>query len=240
MQGVKNAKNGFDQAKMMNNNVGNGGKKGNHQANQTVGTKGNGNPGGIDQKTMQVLKERKMGNDIKSMMNLAGFHCNNGANNFASILGGNNATTSHQVLPNGFMGSSALAAGFPTIGMTTGHHPSAATAAAAAMTMNMNGSNGYNQQQLQYNNPSMLTNLQNRHAMQQPQMMYNRPPCIPTSTGYYYSSYGPPAALPPYHLNTCMNTTTDPSYYYNNNYDADQSASTHMFNDENTSSCSIM
>lgn len=260
----KNAKNGLGQAmaaaaaaaaasnngKMMNNNSGHGnaGKKGNHQPNQNLGMKGN--PGGIDQKTMQTLKinnaqfggggnmsnpgEGKMGNDINSMMNLAGFYGNR-ANNFASVLGGNAASTGsgggvyHQVQPStqAFMNSSA--AGFPSNGMTTGHHPS-------AMMMNINGGTGGYQQQLQqYSHPSsssMLMNLQNRHAMQQPQMMYNRSPYIPTNTGYYYS-YDTPA-IPPYH--TYM-STTDPSYYNNN---ADQSASTHIFSDENTSSCSIM
>ncbi|XP_027151584.1 heavy metal-associated isoprenylated plant protein 37 [Coffea eugenioides] len=251
MQG-KNAKNGFGQAmaaaaaasnngKMPNNsgNV-NAGKKANHQPNQNMGMKGN--PGGIDQKTMQALKmnnaqfagggniinpgEAKIGNDISSMMNLAGFHGDGGANNFASVLGGNAASTGsgavyhHQVQPNNqaFMNSSP--AGFPTAGMAAGHHPS-------AMMVNMNGNGVYNQPSSQ----SMLMNLQNRHAMQQPQMMYNRSPYIPTSTGYYYG-YGPAAVLPPYH----SYMGSDPSYYNT----ADQSASAHMFSDENTSSCSIM
>lgn len=231
----------------MNNGAGNGNaaKKGNHP-NENMGMKAN--PGGIDQKTMAALNmqnaqfagganinpgEGKMGNEINSMMNLAGFH-GNGANNFAAVLGGNSGTGSggvgvyhHQIQPNGFMGASATA-GFPTGGMPTGHHPS-------SMMMNMNGGYQQQHQQQQYNNhpssSSILMNLQNRHAMQQPQMMYNRSPYIPTSSGYYYS-YGP--QIPPYHA---YMSTTDPSYYGNN---GDQSATTHMFSDENTSSCSIM
>lgn len=161
------------------------------------------------------------------MMNLAGFHGNT-ANNYASVLGGNSSNEAgggvyHQLHPNGFMGSSS--AGFPNGGVATGQHPS-------AIMMNTNG--GYQQQQQQqqqYNLPfqSMLMNLQNRHAMKQPQMMYNRSPFIPTSTGYCYS-YGPP--VPHAYM------STDPCY--NNPHGGDRSATTDMFSDENTSSCSIM
>lgn len=72
-----------------------------------------------------------------------------------------------------------------------------------------------------HNPSSMMMNLQNRHAFQQPQMMYNRSPFVPPSTGYYYN-YGPV----PYNF-------PDPGY------GGDHSA-THMFSDENTSSCTIM
>uniref|UniRef100_A0A5B6ZI78 HMA domain-containing protein n=1 Tax=Davidia involucrata TaxID=16924 RepID=A0A5B6ZI78_DAVIN len=207
-------------------NVGNGnniaGKKGN--PNQKMGMKGN--PGGIDQKTMAALKmnnvhlgggnmnpgEIKRGNEINSMMGLAGFPPGNGA---TTVLGGGLQV---QQPSNGFQGSSSTGL-LPNGGFATAHHnPS-------PMLMNMNG---YQQHQ-QYNHPSsssMMMNMQqNRHAMQQPpppppQMMYHRSPFIPPSTGYYntYNSYSPV----PY--------TT---------YNGDHSA-THMFSDENTSSCSIM
>ncbi|KAL3501856.1 hypothetical protein ACH5RR_036305 [Cinchona calisaya] len=238
MQG-NNANNGLGQAmasaaaaasnnSKMNNNAA---KKGNH-TNQNMGMKAN--PGGIDPRTLAALKMQnvqfagaanlnpgggKMGNDINSMMNLAGFHGNNGPNNFASTGSGGGGIY-HQIQPNnhGFMGSSS--AGFPAGGMTTGHHPS-------AMMMNTNG--GHQQQHNHPSSSSMLMNLQNKHAMQQPQMMYNRSPYIPTSTGYYYT-YGPP--IPPYGYYM----STELSY----NSNADNSETTHMFNDENTSSCSIM
>ncbi|KAA8532590.1 hypothetical protein F0562_032594 [Nyssa sinensis] len=207
----------------MNNNAGSGnaGNKGN--PNQNMGMKAN--PGGIDQKTMAALKmnnihlgggninpgENKRGNDINSMMGLAGFN-GNGANNVAAVLGGNSSGLGgFQVQPgNGFQGSST---GLPNGGYATGHHPS-------SMLMNMNGYQQYN------NHPSsMMMNLQNRHAMQQPpQMMYHKSPLIPPSTGYYNNyNYSPV----PYTY------STEP------NYNGDHSA-THMFSDENTSSCSIM
>ncbi|KAI3453107.1 hypothetical protein Pfo_009770 [Paulownia fortunei] len=204
-----------------NNNNHNAGKKGN--PNQRMVMKAN--PGGIDQKTLAAMKmnnaqlaganinnpaEGKRGNDINTMMNLAGFHAN-GANNVAPVLGGNSNAMGgggggFQVQPNNvFQGSPG---GFPVNGLAAGHTPS-------SVMMNMNGYQ-------QYNNPSsVMMNLQNRQALQQPQMMYNRSPFIPPTTGYYYN-YGPV----PYSF-------TDPGY------GGDHSA-THMFSDENTSSCSIM
>ncbi|EEF31327.1 chloroplast-targeted copper chaperone, putative [Ricinus communis] len=219
----------------MNNNVGNGNgqKKGN--PNQNMGMKVN--PGGvIDQKAMAALKMNnaslrggninpgeagRRGNDIAAMMNLAGFH-GNSANVANSAAGGglggnpNGLGGFQQVQSNtGYQGSSA--AGFPTGGFTTGQYPS-------TMLMNMNG----------YNHPAanMMMNMQNRHAMpqqqqhQQPQMMYHRSPFIPPNTGYYYN-YSP-APYPSY--------TEQPT-----NHNGDNStATTHMFSDENTGSCSIM
>lgn len=215
----------------MNNNIGNGnaGKKGN--ANQIMGMKVI-NPNGIDQKTMEALKmnnvlnggninaggggggDVKRGNDINAMMNLAGFH-GNGANipaAAAAALGGNaNGLNGFQAVPpNNGFQNSPAAAGFPN---GTGQYPP------SAMLMNMNGMNHPSQMM-------MNMNMQNRHAMQQPQMMYHRSPFIPPNTGYCYN-YSPA----PY------------SYPEQANYSSDHSAAaatTHMFSDENTSSCSIM
>lgn len=252
-----NAKKGFgamaaagsNNGKMNGNNNGgnaNNGKKGaNHHPNQNMGMKAN--PGGIDQKTVAAaLKmnngqlsgsninpgEVKLGNDISSMMNLAGFHGNGATNNLASAMGGNpnipgNFNKQMQTANNGFMGSSS--AGFPT-SMASGNQPS-------PVMMNMNG--GYLQQQYPQSS-SMLMNLQNRHAMQQqqqqqqqPQMMYNRSPYIPSSTGYYYYNYGPS----PYSAFSSYYPPAD--YYHNGSGGGDQSA-THMFSDDNAGSCSIM
>lgn len=219
----------------LNNNVGNGnaGKKVVHP-NQNMGMKTS--PAGIDQKTMAALKmnnphlggggninaaagEAKRANDLNTMMSLAGFH-GNGPNvgGTASVnLGGN---------PNGLGGGGfqvhqanngyQAAPGFPSSGYATGgggQYPS-------SMMMNMNG---YNHQ-----SPMMNMNMQARNAMQQqqPQMMYHRSPFVPPSTGYYYNHN--PCPPPPYSY---------PEPYYTNN--GDNSAS-HMFSDENTSSCSIM
>ncbi|XP_009592192.1 heavy metal-associated isoprenylated plant protein 37 [Nicotiana tomentosiformis] len=231
--------------KANNNNVGNvnNGKKQVPIQNMTMKP----NPGAnIDQRTMAAMKMNmnnaaqlgggqnhvnvnlgeaaKMGNDINSMMNFAGFHGNNGAtgNNVAAILnggGGGNVNSisggGFQVHPNNVMQGS-LAGG--------GHNPS------ASMLMNMN--NGVQQQQ--YNPSSVLMNLQNRHAMQQPQMMYNRSPFIPPSTGYYYNNNSNNYGQVPY------TSYVDP-YYTIPAAAVDQSATTsHMFSDENPSSCSIM
>ncbi|XP_059655415.1 heavy metal-associated isoprenylated plant protein 37 [Cornus florida] len=231
----------------MNGNVG---KKGN--PNQNMGMKANPNPnpnpnpnqGGIDQKTMAALKmnnahlgggsgghinnpmEGKRGsNDINAMMGLAGFH-GNGANNVnVAALGGNPNSNSNvlggfQVQPNNgnFQGPSSN--GIPNGGLATGgHHPSSSM---MMNNMNMNG----------YPSASMMMNMQNRLALQQqqqppqqPQTMYQRSPFIPPSTGYYYNyNYNPI----PYNYNT----------YSEPNSNGDQA--THMFSDENTSSCSIM
>lgn len=213
----------------MNNNVGNGnaGKKGN--PNQNVGIKV---PNGIDQKTMEALKmnnvlnggninaaggggggDVKRGNDINAMMNLAGFH-GNGANipTTATALGGsaNGLNRFQAVQPNNGFQNSTAAAGFPN---GTGQYPP------SAMLMNMNGMNQPSQMM-------MNMNMQNRHALQQPQMMYHRSPVVPPNTGYYYN-YSP----------------APHSYPEQPNYSGDHSvaaATTHMFSDENTSSCSIM
>nr|GLL32260.1 heavy metal-associated isoprenylated plant protein 37 [Ipomoea trifida] len=85
--------------------------------------------------------------------------------------------------------------------------------------------NGY---PLHHPQASVMMNMQNRHAaMQQAQMMYNRSPFIPPSTGYYhYNNYGQ-SPVPPYPT------------YVDHPSTADHSA-THMFSDENPSSCSVM
>ncbi|KAL8112232.1 hypothetical protein AgCh_019794 [Apium graveolens] len=86
----------------------------------------------------------------------------------------------------------------------------------------------------QFNNPAaaaMLVNLQNRQVMMQPQaqaqMMLQRSSVVPPSTTGYYYNYNP-GPYPPYN---------EPIYYTSTG--AGQSAS-HLFSDENTSSCSIM
>ncbi|GKV42922.1 hypothetical protein SLEP1_g50277 [Rubroshorea leprosula] len=206
----------------MNNNLGNGNAGKKVSPNQSVGMKVN--PGVIDQKTMAALKmnnvhlgggninaaEGKMGNDVGSMMGLAGFHGNGINVPNAAALGANpNGVGGYQVQSgNGYQGSSA--AGIPSGGYATGHYPS-------SMLPNING----------YNNPaaSMMMNMQNRHVLQQqPQMMYHRSALIPPSTGYYYNYYNPPQF----------------SYPGQPNYNDEHSAATHMFSDENTTGCSIM
>ncbi|CAI9785433.1 unnamed protein product [Fraxinus pennsylvanica] len=187
---------------------GNGGKRGNPnpnvqmKANPLAALK-NAQMGGTGANT--IAAEVKRGNDLNSMMNLAGFN-GNGANNVAASVLGTNSNVmggAFQVQPNNvYQGSSA---GFPINGLATGHNPT-------SMMMNMNGYQ-------QFNNPSSLMNLQNRHALQQPQMMYNRSPFIPPSTGYYYNY--------------------EPVAYSDTGVSGDHSA-THMFSDENTNSCSIM
>ncbi|KAL3830812.1 hypothetical protein ACJIZ3_019614 [Penstemon smallii] len=159
-----------------NNNNNNGGKKAN--PSQNMGFKPN--PGA-------KMSEGKRGNDISSMMNLAGFHGNGAA---ATINPNGNG---FQVQPNNV---------YP--GLASGHNNN-------NPMMNMNGFQ-------QYNN---AMNLQNR----QPQMMYNRSPFVPPSTGYYYN-YGHGQVLP-YSYN-------EPGHGY-----GDHTAS-HMFSDENPSSCSVM
>ncbi|THG02452.1 heavy metal-associated isoprenylated plant protein 37-like [Camellia sinensis] len=228
------------------NNVGNlnVGKQGNPN-HQNMGMKAN-NPVGIDQKTMAAMKMNnvmlpgeasKRANDINAMMGLAGFH-GNGANN-ASASASASASAVAAALGNNSTGGLGLGGGFHQVqqpsngfplqgssGLATGHqhHPSA-----ASMVMNMN--NGYHQQYNNYPSSSVMMNLQNRHALQQqqpqpqPQMMYQRSPYIPPSTGYYYNNNYSPVL--PY------------TYYSEPNPSNDHSA-THMFSDENTSSCSIM
>lgn len=215
----------------MNNNVGNGNaqKKGNPNPNQNMVLKVN--PGGIDQKAMAALKvnnaqlgggnissgEGKRANDIATMMNLAGFH-GNGANfaNSAAALGCNpNGLGGFQQVQSNIGYQGSLAGGLPGGGYAAGQHPS-------SMLMSMNG----------YNHTaaaaSAMMNMQNRHILQQqqqpqPQMMYHRSTFVPSNTGYYYN-YSP-AAYP---------------YIEQPNYNVSNSAATHTFNDETTSSCSIM
>ncbi|KAJ0039125.1 hypothetical protein Pint_22232 [Pistacia integerrima] len=221
----------------MNNNVGNvnAGKKGNPNQGM-VGMK-NFNPSGIDPKTIAALKmnsvlggggninaggDGKRANDINAMMGGRGGYHGNGGNvaSTAAVLGGNpNGLGGFQpVQPNNGYQNSA-AGGLTNGGYATGQqYPS-------SMLMNMNGG---------YNHPSsqmmMNMNMQNRHAMQQqPQMMYHRSPFIPPTTGYLYN-YNP--APYPY-----------PEQQPPPSYGGDHSAaapSSHMFSDENTSSCTIM
>ncbi|XP_022882040.1 heavy metal-associated isoprenylated plant protein 37 [Olea europaea var. sylvestris] len=219
-QGEVNAKKGAvaamagasNNGKINNAANGNGGKKGNPnpnvqmKANQLAALKNAqmGGTGGAN----AIPAEVKRGNDLNGMMNLAGFHGNGATNVAASVLGPPNSNVvgggAFQVQPNNFYQGSA---GLPINGLATGHKPSS-----TMMSMN-----GYQQ----FNNPSSLMNLQNRHALQQPQMMYNRSPFIPPSTGYYYN-YEPVAYT-----------------YSDTGFNGDHSA-THMFSEENANSCSIM
>lgn len=174
----------------VNNNTG---KKGN--PNQNAAPKGN--PGVIDAKTFAALNAQlagansnhfqegaTKGNDISSMMNIAGFY-GGGANNMAAALGANN---------NG-MG-------------LNGRNPS-------HLMMNMNGYQNYN------NNPPsmMMGNFQNR----QPQVMYNQSPMVHPSSGYGQVPY----------------SYVGPGYSGVGDHAA-AATSSQMFNDENTSSCSVM
>eukprot|EP00258_Populus_trichocarpa_P009414 XP_002315893.3 heavy metal-associated isoprenylated plant protein 37 isoform X1 [Populus trichocarpa] len=236
---------------------GNAGKKGN--PNQNMGMKVN--PGGIDQKTMAALHmknaqlgggnisagEGKRGNDTSTMMNLAGFRGNdaNVSNATAAIaaLGGNPNGLGLQVQSNnnGHQGPSA-AAGFPTGGYSTGQYPSSMLMNMtgqnhpASMMMNMQNRNGMQQPQMNMtgqNHPaSMMMNMQNRNGLQHPQMMYHRSPYNPPTTGYCYNPHPHPYADP--HL--AHPYAEQPNY----NGDFSAAASTEMFSDESTSSCSIM
>lgn len=230
--------------KINNNNVANVKKTG-PIPNMTM--KANPGGGGIDPRTMAAMKMNmnnaaaaaqlgananvnpaeaaKMGmvggNDINAMMSLAGFHGNNNSgttsnnNNVAAFLNGGGGGGFQAHPNNGIPGSLA----------TGGHnHPS------ASMLMNNGG------QQQQYNPSPMLMNFQNRPAMQQqqPQMMYNRSPFIPPATGYYYNNSNNYGQVP-------YTTYADPYCYTAAAAAAAQSATnTHMFSDENPSSCSIM
>ncbi|KAL6187636.1 hypothetical protein ACLB2K_039034 [Fragaria x ananassa] len=245
-KGAATAANPNNSVKITNNH--NAGKKGVQHQNQNVQGMKVINPGGIDPKTMAALNmsniaqlgaqlggEAKRGNnnDLSAMMNLAGFH-GNGATNASSSaagLGGNaaNANVSlaafQQALQSqqsqaGGSGYQAQAAsgGFPSGAYATGQYPQ-------TMMMNTNG----------YGNPSQMMNMnmqQARQAMQQqqqPQMMYHRSPYIPPSTTGYYPNYGPIPSSAPYPY------TAEPNYGGDDGNNA-----AHMFNDENTSSCSIM
>ncbi|XP_073301456.1 heavy metal-associated isoprenylated plant protein 37 [Primulina huaijiensis] len=96
------------------------------------GKKGNGNPSVIDQKTLDSTGQGKRVNDINTIMNLAGFHGNNGRG--------------LQIQPNNVFQGNNPAGGFPVNGLSAGHNPS-------LMMMNMNGGypsmNPLHQQQTQ-------------------------------------------------------------------------------------------
>ncbi|KAI3467006.1 hypothetical protein Pfo_023669 [Paulownia fortunei] len=216
---------GPNNGKMNNSAAANGnnnaGKKGNPSQNMVMKA----NPGGgIDQKTLLALKmnnEQLAGANMNhtaegkrendiSTMMNLAGFHGNRANNVAAVLGGNS---------NGMGGGGGYQAQPNNVfqGAPGGFpiHGLAAGHNPSSMMVNMNGYQ-------QYNHPSsVMMNMQNRHALQQPQVMYNRSPFIPPSTGYYHN-YGPV----PY-------TFTDSGYGRDN-------SATHMFSDENTSSCSIM
>ncbi|KAI5573747.1 hypothetical protein BDE02_10G101500 [Populus trichocarpa] len=209
--------------------------------------------------------EGKRGNDTSTMMNLAGFRGNDAnVNNAAAAiaaLGGNPNGLGLQVQSNnnGHQGPSA-AAGFPTGGYSTGQYPSSMLMNMtgqnhpASMMMNMQNRNGMQQPQMNMtgqNNPaSMMMNMQNRNGLQQPQMMYHRSPYNPPTTGYCYNPHPHPYADPhlahPYADPHLAHPYADPHLAHpyaeqpNYNGDCSAAASTEMFSDESTSSCSIM
>ncbi|XWS22816.1 hypothetical protein CRYUN_Cryun29cG0068400 [Craigia yunnanensis] len=207
----------------MNNNLinGNAGKKGN--PNQNMGMKVN--PGLLDQKTLAALK---MNNAQLGDLNISAAAEGKRGNDINSMMGlsGFHGNGSNVANAAALGGNPNAVRGFQVQSNNGLQGPSAASFPnggyatgqyPSSMLMNMN----------RYNYPSsiMNMNLQNRHAMQQqPQMMYHRSPLIPPITGYYYN-YNPS----PY------------SFPEAPNYNADHSAATHMFSDDNTSSsCSIM
>ncbi|XP_050235354.1 heavy metal-associated isoprenylated plant protein 37 [Mercurialis annua] len=212
--------------KMSNNN---GQKKGNPNQNMAMKILPG---GGIDQKAMaaalkmnsnqsgggginHTVEAGKRGNhDIAAMMNnLAGFN-GHGANlTNSAALGAN---------------SSGLGLGFQPVQSNLGYQGgSLGQQYPSTMLMNMNGHN------LDHNQAAnMMMNMQNRQ--QQPQMMYHRSPFVQPNTGYYYNNYSSASAAP-YPYNEAYPTN------YNGGCNSNSgAATTHMFSDENTSSCSIM
>lgn len=203
----------------MSNNVGNGIGNGNSvkqgNANPNMGMKGI-QAGMIDPRTMAALKmnnpaEVKRVNDINTMMGLAGFHGNGGTNvSPAAAALGGNSNANGMGM-GGFQ-VQLPNSGFPAGGLATGHNHT------SPVMMNMHQ---------QYNNTpaSIMMNMHNRQQQQQqPQVMYQTSPYIPPSTGYYYNYNYAPA----------------PYNYCEPNYGDGHSSATHVFDDENTSSCSIM
>ncbi|KAL9389612.1 hypothetical protein Peur_018217 [Populus x canadensis] len=139
----------------------------------------------------------------------------------------------------------------PQMNMTGQNHP-------ASMMMNMQNRNGMQQPQMNMtgqNHPaSMMMNMQNRNGLQQPQMMYHRSPYNPPTTGYCYNPHPDPHPFPyadphlahPYADPHLAHPYADPHLAHpyaeqpNYNGDCSAAASTEMFSDESTSSCSIM
>lgn len=189
-----------------------GGKRG-HQ-NQNMGMNANG--GGIDPKLLAAMMSnpgeiRRVGvPNDASSMMME---------NFAGFQGGNTNSIAapggiYQMQPNGGV------QGGPSSGNNISNYPA----------YNISS---YPQQLSNPAAAAMLMNLQNRQVMMQPQaqpqMMYQRSSVVPPSTTGYYYNYNPG----PY------SSYNEPIYYASTGAPADQSAS-HMFSDENTSSCSIM
>ncbi|KAG8382792.1 hypothetical protein BUALT_Bualt05G0114100 [Buddleja alternifolia] len=202
----------------MNNNSGNnnntGGKKGNPHQNMVL--KAN-NPGGIgiDQKTLAAMKMNTAQMPGVNINNVEGKKGNdiNAMMNLAGFHGngGNNVVLGgHPSVNPGANNVLQGSSGGFPINLAGGHN--------GHSQMMMNNMNGYHQQFNQNPSSMMMMNRQ----QQQPQMMYNRSPFVPPSTGYYYN-YG----------------YSDHGYGGGGGGGADHSA-THMFSDENTSSCSIM
>ncbi|XP_022775673.1 heavy metal-associated isoprenylated plant protein 37-like [Durio zibethinus] len=204
----------------MNNIInGNAGKKGNQ--NQNMGMKVN--PGLLDQKTLAALKMNNA--QLVGGLNINATEAKRG-NDINPMMGhsgfpGNGANVANSLGGNpNAVGGFQLQSNNGLQGSSTASFPNGGYATGQYPSSTLMNMNGYN-----YPSPMNMMNLQNRHAMPpQPQMMYHRSPIIPPSTGYYYN-YNPP----PY------------SFPEAPNYNADHSASTHMFSDDNTSSsCSIM
>ncbi|KAL6955516.1 hypothetical protein U1Q18_048901, partial [Sarracenia purpurea var. burkii] len=163
-----NAKKGGSSNGRMNNNK----QQPNQNPNQNMGMRGN--LVGIDQRAMAPLKMDNNGghlgggNDINSLMGLAGFH-GNGANSVGTVLGGNpigrgGFQVQQQQPPN---------SGLPIGGLTTGGHHQQHHHPPPPMVVNVNGNQQYND----HPSSSVMMNLQSRQPMmqqqqQQPQMMY--------------------------------------------------------------------
>ncbi|KAL1828948.1 hypothetical protein DCAR_0208226 [Daucus carota subsp. sativus] len=194
-----------------------GGKRGNQNQNMVMTTNAS---GGIDPKLLAAMNNLQFGGGNTGEIRRGGG--SNDVNsmmmrNFAGFQGGENNNIAaapggiYQVQPTaGIQGGSSS-------GLNFANYPA----------YNINNYSP------QLNNPAaaaMLMNMQNRQVMlqpqAQPQMMYQRSTVVPPSTtGYYYNNT--PGPYTPYN---------EPVYYAGA---AHQSAS-HIFSDENTSSCSVM
>ncbi|GAA0159435.1 hypothetical protein LIER_38869 [Lithospermum erythrorhizon] len=202
----------------------NAGKKKNQNQNILGGCgsgNGNGNPGGIDAKTLAAMQMNNIqlggGNANPLLLQGKGPNDINAMMNLAGYHG-NGANNISSVLGGSHVNNPS--GGFQQAHQIQPNNPFQGPFASGynhpSMMMNMNG---YQQQQIN-NHPSVmmnLQNLQNRHPLQQPQMMYNISPFIPPATGYYYN-YGASPDI----------------------YQGGYNSATHMFGDDNPSSCSIM
>ncbi|KAJ6718867.1 HEAVY METAL-ASSOCIATED ISOPRENYLATED PLANT PROTEIN 33-RELATED [Salix purpurea] len=202
--------------KMKNLLNGNAGKKGN--PNQNMGMKVN--PGGIDQKTMAALQMKNAqfgGGNI----NTGEGKLVNDISTMMNIAGfhGNDATVSNAAMA--ALGGNLNGLGMQVQSINNEHQESPAAAGfptggyttgqyPLSMPINL----------LRQNHPAPMM-MQNGNGMQQPQMLYHRSHYNLPTTGYCYNPH---------------------PYAEQSNYGGDSSAaaSTEMFSDGNSSSCSVM